>query len=81
MPAQSSLKQEHWKQLYLAALFEKDKTSAPAKLSEAYGAILARRQELFSGDRFNLEERQALDNALFALNSLRTCLRKSSIAA
>lgn len=82
MPAQSSLKQEHWKQLYLAALFEKDKASAPAKLSEAYDAILARRQQLFTADNSDLKERQALDNALFALKTLTTCLgSRRSIAA
>ncbi len=82
MSEQSSLEQEHWKQLYLAALFEKDKSNAPAKLYEAYGAILARRQELFLAGRSDVQERQALDNALFALKALKTCLgSRRSVAA
>jgi hypothetical protein len=64
----------NWKQLYLDALFESDKAAIPGKIGEAYRAMVTRRQQLLSFETSNVPERQALDNALFSLRALQTCL-------
>ncbi|MFZ0284357.1 MAG: hypothetical protein WAL32_03950 [Terriglobales bacterium] len=62
-----------WKDLYTAALFENDKPKIAERIVEAQGAILARRREL-ALTVSDMRERHALDNALFSLEALRTCL-------
>ncbi len=62
-----------WKDLYVAALFENDKPKIPEKIADAQVAILARRRELTLSVS-DVRERHALDNALFSLEALRTCL-------
>ncbi len=62
-----------WRELYLAALFESDKTKIPERIAEAQLVIDARRRKLFkAGDDTN--EKQVLDNALFSLHALASCL-------
>jgi hypothetical protein len=74
MNAGSSLKKSYaWKDLYVAALFESDKPRIAERIAEAQVAILARRREL-TVSVSDVRERHALDNALFSLEALRTCL-------
>jgi hypothetical protein len=62
-----------WRDLYRAALFETDRTKLPERISNAEQAIVARGRQLFG---FCIEdtEDQALDDALYALRALKSCL-------
>ena len=64
---------ELWKALYIAALFENQKPRISEKIAAAQAAIQARRRELTLSAN-DVRERHALDNALFSLEALRTCL-------
>ena len=85
-PAETSPSVE-WKQIYLSALFESNKSRIPAKIAEAQRALAARRSDLLrhsvqvSGSSRESGEIQALDSALFALNALKNCLAISASAA
>jgi hypothetical protein len=67
-----------WRDLYVAALFENDKSKRAERIAMAQLAIRARRQQLLrsgiarSGN--DKRERQGLDNALFSLHALATSL-------
>lgn len=63
-----------WGELYTAALFEKDKSRIPARIKDAEKAIVARARELFFSGADTIEEDQALDDALYALRALQSCL-------
>lgn len=65
-----------WKTLYRAAILEKDKSRICEKVSEAESAILGRGRDLFYSDA-TLEEREALDDALYALRALRSACEHS----
>jgi hypothetical protein len=60
-----------WRDLYKAALFEVDKTRLPERMAQAEKAVVLRARELFylAGD--NIEEGQALDDAIYTLHALR----------
>ena len=61
-----------WKNLYIAALFESDRSKIAGRMVAAQLEIATQIRKLFiSGDA---QERQALDHALQSLQSLRTCL-------
>lgn len=66
-----------WKDLYIAALFESDKSKIAARISEAQVAISVRRRKLFAAGE-DASERQALDTALFSLQALKNCFSISS---
>lgn len=70
-----------WRELYTAALFETDRDKIPARIAEAEKAISARSRELFSAGSDTIEEDQALDDALYALKALQSCLEVNSLAA
>jgi hypothetical protein len=65
---------DHWRDVYLAALFENDKAHIPRKIAEAQRVIAMRRSELLKVPGSDVGERQALDKALFSLQALRTCV-------
>ena len=69
-----------WKKLYLAALFESNKSKIPVKIAEAQRALSQRRSELLNQSTGDAREIQALDNALFSLNALRNCVVLSAAA-
>ncbi len=69
-----SERSENWKQLYLAALFERNKAIMPEKISEAQRVIAMRRRRILHLSGSHSQERQALDTALFSLQALRECL-------
>ena len=60
-----------WKELFVAALCESETAKLPRRMAEAEDAILRRQQELFALPGDNIEEDEALDDALYALNALR----------
>ena len=74
-------KLDQWHELYKAALFETDKKKIPTRIAEAEKAIVARARELFFSSTDNIDEDQALDDALYALRALQNCLGLDSAAA
>jgi hypothetical protein len=77
-PLSTGPSDEHWKQLYVAALLEKDKSKRTRKIAEAQAAIVAQRQKsLVQGTDMretDMRERQVLDTALLSLQALANCL-------
>jgi hypothetical protein len=73
-PVPSSGYRETWRELYTAALFETDRKQIPARIADAEQAIVARARELFAAGNDTIEEDQALDDALYALRALQSCL-------
>lgn len=65
-----------WKVLYRAAICEIDRRVGSQKVAEAEKAVLARERELFYAPG-TLEEKEDLDDALYALRALRNCLAAS----
>jgi hypothetical protein len=70
----------NWRELYTAALFETDKDRLPARIADAEKAILVRARELFAAGADTIEEDQALDDALYALRALQSCLNFRAVA-
>jgi len=63
-----------WRQLYLAALFETDKQKLPSCIATAELAMSQRARELFATPEGGDEERDGLQEALYALRALRHCV-------
>lgn len=63
-----------WRELYLAALFETDKKKLPSSIATAELAMSQRARELFAVPEGGDEERDGLQEALYALRALRHCL-------
>jgi uncharacterized protein YktB (UPF0637 family) len=70
-----------WHALYHAALFESDRDKIPQRIAEAENAILSRITELFAVATDHIEEDIVLDDALYALRALRTCVLPEATAA
>jgi hypothetical protein len=67
-----------WPQFYKAALFEPDVNKVSDRIVEAKTALVTRAGELFhsAGDNIdNIEEEQAVDDAMYALHALRSALK------
>jgi len=64
----------NWRQLYTAALFETERARIPSRIADAEKAIQLRARELFAAGSDTVEEDQALDDALYALRALQSCL-------
>ncbi|MFZ3340119.1 MAG: hypothetical protein WA213_04500 [Terriglobales bacterium] len=60
-----------WKRLYTTALFEPDSAKVPERIAEAEAALIVRARELFHAPGDNIEEEEALDDAMYALHALR----------
>jgi hypothetical protein len=60
-----------WRELYKAALFETDKNRMSERIAHAEWALALRARELFHTGREHLQERQAVEAALYALHALR----------
>lgn len=73
MKRTASSPDKQWKELYIAALFENDKSKMPRKIADAQMAILTRRRKAMSSVS-DVKERQALDTALLSLQALANCL-------
>lgn len=63
---------KNWKELYMAALYERDKNRVSERIANAEWALALRARELFHTGRENLQERQAVDAAISALHALRS---------
>ena len=70
-----------WHDLYKAALFEPDPSRMPEHITRAESAIVERARQLFGQQGDHIEEELALDDALYALQALRSCLQSRSSAA
>jgi hypothetical protein len=64
-----------WRQFYKAALFELDANKVSDRIAEAETALVTRARELFHAAGDNIEEEQAVDDAMYALHALRTALK------
>ena len=60
-----------WRHLYRAALFEANPERLLGRIAEAERALVLRARDLFSASGDNIEEEQALDDAMYALRALR----------
>lgn len=69
-----------WRDLYLRALFESDRTKLAWRIREAEQALVQREHELFAATAAT-REREAVITALNALHALRMCCRFQSAAA
>jgi hypothetical protein len=74
-----SMKQTEWKTLYRAAILETNKSVVPQRVSEAEKAVLCRRREMFYGDG-SLEEKEDLEDALYALRAFKTAWKHADAA-
>ena len=70
-----------WHELYKVALFETDTREIPKRIAEAEKAIKERARQIFATSTDNVEEDQALDDALYALRALQSCLVLQTKAA
>jgi hypothetical protein len=59
-----------WPQFYKAALFEPDANKVSDRIVEAKTALVTRARELFHSAGDNIEEEQAVDDAMYALHAL-----------
>ena len=73
-PTPASAGAANWRTLYKTALFESDKQQLASRISEAEKAIIERGRQLFTAHDQS-EERDALDDALYALRAMRSCLK------
>jgi len=63
-----------WRQLYRAALAERDVQELPLRIAEARRALILQSRELFSTSPNYSGESQAIDDAMYALQALENCL-------
>jgi hypothetical protein len=63
-----------WRDLYVTALMEGDNHRMSARITDAERVMLDRAKELFQASGDNIQEEEALDDALYALRALKTCL-------
>jgi hypothetical protein len=63
-----------WRDLYVTALMEGDNHRMSARITNAERVMLDRAKELFQASGDNIQEEEALDDALYALRALKTCL-------
>ena len=73
------LNRSDWRTLYRAAILETNKNVLPKRVSEAEEAVRARGREVFYADS-TLEEKEALEDALYALRAFRTAWQHSEAA-
>lgn len=70
----SQSQNKSWKDLYIAALLEGDKDKIPDLIDHAERAIVDRARELFKASGDNIQEQEGLDDAMYALHALKSCL-------
>ena len=74
-----SPKQASWKTLYRAAILETNTSIISKRVYEAEEAVLARGREIFYGSS-DPEEKEALEDALYALRAYKTALHYAEAA-
>ena len=70
-----------WRELYRAAILELELTRLPERILQAETALILRAKELFQNGGGNGQETQDLDDAMYALQALRSALRNNPSAA
>jgi predicted RNA methylase len=70
-PASPPCLNRNWRTLYRAAIRETDKNVLPQRVSVAEEAVRARGREIFYDDG-TADEKEALEDALYALRAFRT---------
>ena len=70
-----------WREVYRAAILELDPTQLPERILEAETALILRAKELFQDGGSDGQETQDLDDAMYALQALRSALRHNPSAA
>jgi len=73
------LKRTDWRTLYRAAILETNKSALPQRVSEAEEAVIGRGREIFY-DHGTLEEKDALEDALYALRAFRSAWQHTEAA-
>jgi predicted RNA methylase len=68
-----------WRTLYRAAILETDKSVLPQRVSEAEEAVIRRSREIFY-DHGTPEEKDGLEDALYALRAFRSAWQHSEAA-
>ena len=76
--AESSEALRNWRKLYDAALFETDTSKISSRIEEARKALVFRSRELFETSPNYDGETEAIENALYALQALESCLRSNT---
>jgi len=67
-----------WRELYRAALFEPDPGKLLEDVMRAESAIVVRARQLFGQPGDHIEEEHDLDDAMYALQALRSCVQSRS---
>jgi len=65
---------EDWNDIYMAVLLDGDPDTVPFLIREAERAIIERARDLFQVSCDILEEEEALNDALYAVRGLKSCL-------
>ena len=73
------LNRADWKTLYRVAILESDKSVVPQRVSAAEEAVIARGREIFYGHS-SPEEKEALEDALYALRAYGTAWQHTDAA-
>ena len=68
-----------WRPLYTAAILETNRSVLPQRVLEVEQAVIARGREIFYADG-TPEEKEALEDALYALRALRTAWQHTEAA-
>ena len=68
-----------WRTLYRAAILETNQNVLPQRVSEAEEAAIERRREIFYGQG-TPEEKEALEDALYALRAFRSARQHTEAA-
>ena len=67
-----------WRELYKTALFEPDPGRLLEDVLRAESAIVLRARQLFGQPGDHIEEEHDLDDAMYALQALRSCVQSRS---
>jgi hypothetical protein len=67
-----------WRELYKTALFEPDPGKLLEDVMRAESAIVVRARQLFGQPGDHIEEEHDLDDAMYALQALRSCVQSRS---
>ena len=81
LPPPDSSEHTNWREIYRAAILELDPTRLPERILEAETAVILRAKELFQDGGGNGQETQDLDDAMYALQALRSALKHNPATA
>jgi len=70
-----------WRELYRAAILELELSRLPGRILQAETALILRAKELFQDGGGNGQETQDLDDAMYALQALRSALKHNPATA